>query len=115
LVERYTSRGASTAWRAHWWQVACFSLVLGDTEDRNDFSVQWSNEWALDSWVDCPILTRLRESFLPILANNHAENPDPDNDDLLIESLLPEHMRHDNALPYAPPPQERCNYIILLA
>jgi len=28
LVERYTSWGASRAWRVHRWQLACFSLVL---------------------------------------------------------------------------------------
>ena len=33
LVERYTSRGPSGAWRVHRWQPACFSVVLGDTED----------------------------------------------------------------------------------
>jgi len=31
LVERYTSRGASGAWRVHRWHLAYFSLVLGDT------------------------------------------------------------------------------------
>jgi len=36
LVEGYTSQGASGAWREHRWWLACFSLVLGDTEDRND-------------------------------------------------------------------------------
>jgi len=40
LVERYTSRGASGAWRVHRWRLACFSLVLGDTEDRNKLSGQ---------------------------------------------------------------------------
>jgi len=44
LVERYTSRGASGAWRVHRWRLACFSLVLGDTEDHNDVSGQWHNE-----------------------------------------------------------------------
>jgi len=38
LVERYTSRGASGAWRVHRWWLECFSLVLGDIEDRNDLS-----------------------------------------------------------------------------
>ena len=41
LVERYTSLGASGAWRVHKWRLACFSLVLGDTEVRNDVSGQW--------------------------------------------------------------------------
>jgi len=55
LVERYTSRGASGAWRVHRWRLACFSLVLGDTKDRNDVSGQWYNEWPPDTWVDSPI------------------------------------------------------------
>jgi len=38
LVERYTLRGASGAWRVHRWRLACFSLVLGDSEDRNNVS-----------------------------------------------------------------------------
>jgi len=49
LVERYTSRGASGAWRVHGWRLACFLLVLGDTEDRNDVSGQWYGEWPLDT------------------------------------------------------------------
>jgi len=40
LVERYTSRGAPGAWRVHRWWLACFSLVLGDTEDCNNVSGQ---------------------------------------------------------------------------
>jgi hypothetical protein len=55
VVERYTALGASGAWRVHRWQLACFSLVLGDTEDCNDVSGQWFDEWPLNTWVDCPI------------------------------------------------------------
>jgi len=43
-VERYTSRGASGAWMVHKWQLAGFSLVLGETKDRNDVSGQWHDE-----------------------------------------------------------------------
>ena len=93
LVERYTSCGASGAWRVHKWQLACFSLVFGDTEDRNDVSGQWYDEWALDTWVDSPIFRWLRETFLPILVNEHAEYPEPDKDDPLREVLLPEQER----------------------
>jgi len=49
LVERYTSRGASGAWRVHGRRLACFSLVLGDTEDRDDDSGQWYDIWRLDT------------------------------------------------------------------
>jgi hypothetical protein len=44
LVERSTSRGASGAWRVHRWRLACFSFVLGDTEDKNDVSGPSYNE-----------------------------------------------------------------------
>jgi hypothetical protein len=44
LVERYTLRSASGAWRVHRWRLACFLLVLGDTEDRNDVSGQLYGE-----------------------------------------------------------------------
>jgi len=106
LVERYTSRGASGAWRVHRWRLACFSLVLGDTEDRNDVSGQWYDKWPLDTWVDTPIFRWLRETFLPMLVNKHAEYPEPDEDDPSREALLPEQERHKNALPSAPPPQK---------
>jgi len=55
LVERYTSPGASGACRVHRWRLACFLLVLGDTEDRNAVSGQWHNDWPLDTWVEPPI------------------------------------------------------------
>ena len=55
MVERYTSRGTSVAWRVHRWRLACFSLVLGDTEDCSDISGQWYDEWPLNTWVDTPI------------------------------------------------------------
>jgi hypothetical protein len=49
LVEIYTAHGSSGAWRVHHWRLAPYSLVLGDTEDRNDISRQWYDEWALDT------------------------------------------------------------------
>jgi len=55
LVEGYTSRGSSGEWRVHRWWLAWFSLILRDTEDRNDVSGQWYGEWPLDTWVDPPI------------------------------------------------------------
>jgi hypothetical protein len=90
LVERYTSRGASGAWRVHRWRLACFSLVLGDTKDRNDVSGQWYNEWPLDTWVDSPIFRWLRDTFLPMLVNESAEYPEPDEDEASHEALLHE-------------------------
>jgi len=105
LVERYTSRGASEAWRVHRWRLACFSLVLGDTEDRKDVSGQWHDEWPLDTWVESPIFRWLRVTFLPMLDKERAEYPEPDQDDASRETLLPE-ARNENAPPSAPPPQK---------
>jgi len=39
-----------------------------------------------------------------MLANKHAEYPEPDEDDPLREMLLLEQERHKNALHCAPPP-----------
>jgi len=90
LVERYTSSGASGAWRVHRWWLACFLLVLGDTEDRNNVSGQWYDAWALDTLLDSPKFRWLRVTFLPMLVNKHAEYPEPDKDDPLRQALLPE-------------------------
>jgi hypothetical protein len=106
LVERYTSRGASGAWRVHKWRLACFSLVLGDTEDRNDISGQWYNEWPLDTWVDSPIFQWLRDTFLPMLVKEPAEYPEPDEDEASHEGLLQEPENNTSALRSAPPPQK---------
>jgi hypothetical protein len=104
LLGRYTSHGSSGAWRVHQWRLACHSLVLGDTEDRNNISGQWYEEWALDTWADSPIFQRLRETFLPMLVKEPAEYAEPDKDNPLRQALLPEQKRHENALPITPPP-----------
>jgi len=105
LVERYTSQGASAVWRVHSWRLACFSLVFGDTEDRNDVSGQWYTEWSLDTWVDSPIFRWLTDTFLPMLVNAPAEYHEPDEDQGSNEALLHEPERYECALPRAPPPQ----------
>jgi hypothetical protein len=51
-VERYTSRGASRAWKVHRWYLACISVVLEATEDPKEVSGQWYNKSPLDTWVD---------------------------------------------------------------
>jgi len=104
LVERYTSRGASGARRVHRWWLACFSLVLVDTEDRNDVSGLWYDAWPLDTWEESLISRWLRETFLPILMKDPAEYPEPDQDDESREKLLPKQDTNENALPGAPSP-----------
>jgi hypothetical protein len=107
VVERYTSRGTSGAWRVHQWRLACFALVLGDTEDRNDVSRQLYNEWPLDTWVDSPIFRWLRDSFLLMLVNKSAEYPKPDEDKASNEALLHEPKSLKSTLPRAPPPPQQ--------
>ena len=106
LVERYTSWGVSGAWRVHTWRLACFSLVLGDTEDRNEDSGQLYDDWQLDTWVASPIFRTLRDTFLPMLFYQPAEYPEPDHDNESREALLPVQDSDDNALPVPPPPQQ---------
>ena len=105
-MERYTSCDSSGAWRVHRWRLPCFSLVLGDMEAPNNMSGQCYNECAVDAWVDSSIFRCLRATFLPMLVNEPAEYPEPDEDDPLREALLPEQKRHENALPSAPPPHK---------
>jgi len=105
LVQKYTSQGSSGAWRVHRWRPACFSSVLGDMEDRSDVSAQWYDEWPLNTWVDSPISRWLMDAFLPMLANEPAQSPEPDEDDASREMLIPE-QRNQNALPSATPPQQ---------
>jgi hypothetical protein len=80
--------------------------VLGDTEDCNDVSGQWYDDWALNTSVDSPIVRWLRETFLPMLVKEPAEYPEPDENDPLRQALLPEQKRHENALPGEPSPQQ---------
>ena len=104
-VERYTLKGASGAWRVYRWRLVCSSLLLGDTEDRNDYSGQWHDEWPVDTSVECPIFRWLRETFLPVLVKEPAEYPEPDQYNASRETLLPEEI-NKNAPPSAPPPQK---------
>jgi len=107
LVERYTSQGASGAWRVHQWRLACFSLVLGDTEDWNDISGRWYNERRLDTWVDSPIFRWLRGTFLAMLVTKSAEYPEPDKDEASNEALLHEPESLKSTLRHAPPPPQK--------
>jgi len=99
-----TLQGALGAWRVHRWRLACFSLVLWDTMDCKDISGQWNYEWPLDTWVDFPIFRWQRETFQPMLVNDPAAYPGPDNDDESWEAQLLEWYRIENALPSTPPP-----------
>ena len=47
-----------------------------------------------------------RETLLPMLVNEPAEYPEPDQDNKSKQVLLPEPFRNENALPHAPPPKQ---------
>jgi len=107
LVDRYTSGGASGAWWVPSWRLACFSVVLGDTEDQNEVSGQWYNEWPLDTWVDSLILRWLRDTYLPMLDNESGQHSEPDENEASNEALLNEPDSHESTLLCAPhPPQQ---------
>jgi hypothetical protein len=78
-------------------------LGLGDTEDLNDVSGQWYNEWPLNSWVDAPIFRWLRDTFLLMLVKEPAEYPEPDENEASMEALLHEPESNKRALLSAPP------------
>jgi len=77
--------------------------VLGDTEDRNNVSGKWHNDWPLDIWVEFLIFRWLREPFLAILVKEPPEYSKPDQTDASRETLLPDE-RNENAPPCASPP-----------
>jgi hypothetical protein len=104
LVERYTLRGASAAWRVHRWWLAYFSLVLGATEDRNNVCGQLNDKWPLDTCIDSLRFRWLREAFLPNLVKESVDCPEPDQDNESSEALLPNQDRYGKQLPSAPPP-----------
>jgi len=106
LVERYTSLGASGVWRVYRWWLACYSLVLGDTENRNDVSSQWHNEWPPNTWLNSPIFRSLRDTFLPMLGKEPVEYPKPEEDKASNETLLHQPESYKSTLPRAPPPQQ---------
>ena len=105
ILNRYTSQGASGAWRVHGSRLACFPVVLGETEDRNDVSAQWYDECILNTWVDSLIMGWLRERILPMLVNGLAEYPEPVQDEASNEALLHEPEGTQSTLPCAPPYQ----------
>jgi hypothetical protein len=80
--------------------------VLGDTENHNNVSREWNNEWALESWVDPLISHWLRERFLPLLVKEPAEFPESDEDDPLREAIILKQKVYENALRSAPPSQK---------
>jgi len=106
VVERYTSQGTSEVWRGHRLRLACFQLVLRDTEDWNDITGQCYNEWPLDTSVDSLIFRWLSDTFLPMLLHVAAEYPEPDKDEASNQALLHEPDHDSRALPHPPPPEK---------
>jgi hypothetical protein len=80
-------------------------LLLGDTEDRNDVSGQWFNEWPLDTLVDSLIVRWVRDTSLPKLRTEPAEYPISGEKEASNQALLHESDTNKCFLPRAPPPQ----------
>jgi hypothetical protein len=71
------------AWRIHRWQLACFSMPLESSGDR-EVDGEWKIFW--DDLVDMdegPIFRWLRSEFLPGLIDDTAHDLPPLNDDLV--------------------------------
>jgi hypothetical protein len=81
-------------------------LLLGDTQDWNDISGQWYNEWQLNTWGDFPIFRWLRDMFRRMLVNAAAEYAEPDEEEASNEVLLHKLERNSRALSRAPSPQK---------
>ena len=109
-VERYTALGTSGAGMVHRWWLACFSLGLGDAEDRNDVSGQRQDEGPLDTWGEFSSFRWLRETFLPMVVTAPAEYPESDQDAASRETLLPAE-RNENSPPGTPPPQRAVLFV----
>ena len=76
--------------------------MLRVTEDRNDISGRWYNDWLLNTWMDSPIFRWLRETLLPMNVKVPAEYPAPDQNDKSREALLPEQDPNQNAFTCTP-------------
>jgi hypothetical protein len=81
-------------------------LVFRDTEDQNDFSGPWYNEWPFDTWVDSATFQWLRGTLQPMFVNAAAEYPEPDEDEPSNVVLPHKSERNSSTLPHAPPPQK---------
>jgi len=57
--------------------------------------------------TDFPIVQWLRDTFLPMLVNESAEYPKPDEDEASNEALLHEPESLKSILPCAPPPPQK--------
>jgi SNF2 family DNA or RNA helicase len=79
--------------------------VLGETEDCNDVSGKWHNEWTLDMWVESPNFRWLRVTILPMVVKEPAKYPQQDQPDASRVRLLQEET-NESAPPSAPPPQK---------
>ena len=56
----------------HQWRLACFSLVLGNTEDKN-VSGEWIQSWSeIDDLSEPPLFQWLQEDFILMLVHELA-------------------------------------------
>ena len=69
----------------HQWRLSWFSLVLGDTENKN-IRGEWIQSWSeIDDLSEPPLFRWLPEDFIPMLVRELAEYPPAE-----LEKDLPE-------------------------
>jgi len=86
--------------------MACFLLQLGNTEDRNDVSGQWYNEWPLNTWVHSPLFRWLTDTLLPMLVKEHVAYPEPDKDEGSNEAFLHKPESNKSTFRRSSPPEK---------
>lgn len=65
--------------------------MLRDTENYDDVSGKWYNQWPLNTLVDDLILTLRREEYLQMLVNEPEEYSALEQDEASTEVLLHKH------------------------
>jgi hypothetical protein len=76
------------AWRIHRWQLACFSMSLEASGDREE-SGEWKVNWDDIQMEEGPIFRWLRSEFLPALIHNEAHDLLPGLNDDLVPIVVP--------------------------
>jgi hypothetical protein len=89
------------------WQLACISLVLGETEEWNDVYRQWCNKLPFNTWVDSLRYTCLAEPLLHMCLNESAEYPELDTENTLNQVLVAVPESNKSSFPHTPPSHKR--------
>jgi hypothetical protein len=73
LVNQYKFQCEGGAYRVHRWRLACLSLVLGNTENKN-VTGEWIQSWSeINDFSEPQSFRWLREDFILMLVHDLAE------------------------------------------